>query len=141
MQLFSCSHTHTHTHTNHHHHHHQHDFMCLLNFQVLEAHIVLSECIISRLIPTDFQYSMNPPSSVHICKRDTEKCINLQFKRPSLNSDFFNCTDIMWANDQNKTAAQNTNHNTASHRDAQRPQSDDETILIFSHVPRSSKAK
>ncbi len=90
MQLFSCSHTHTHTHTNHHHHHHhhQHDFMCLLNFQVLEAHIVLSECIISRLIPTDFQYSMNPPSSVHICKRDTEKCINLQFKRPSLNSDF-----------------------------------------------------
>lgn len=38
-------------------------------------------------------------------------------------------------------AAQNTNHNTASHRDVQRPQSDDDTFVIFAHVPRSSKSE
>lgn len=134
-----------HTHTNHHHHHHQHDFMCLLNFQVLEAPIVLSGCIISRF-PTNFQQIVNPPSSAHICKREPERCINLQSKRPaSLNSDFLIAQTLCGQTIRIKRAvvpaAQNINHNTASHRDVQRPQSDDDTILIFSHVPRSSKAK
>lgn len=66
-------------------------FLCLLNFQVLEAPIVLSGCIISRFSSHKCVY---PSSSAHICKRETHRC----FTRGALtssNSDFFNCTDII----------------------------------------------
>lgn len=66
-------------------------FLCLLNFQLLEAPIVLSGCIISRFSSHKCVY---PSNSAHICKRETHRCFT-RGALTSLNSDFFNCPDII----------------------------------------------